>query len=330
MPNDQISNTLEEKNRSIPAEDPTDSEAQSFDAEAEPLYGALKCYFYTPKRGDIWGAFCFLFNCTTGETIECVFWVTRLLTSPPVDVNIGWREFNKSIPNIGVYEKTMGDKLLTSLLGILSLDLRIELNQNAGLPGQLTALATEIRKTFERTTHYFLEIKIAFERISHHDMAEAGVIPEESPGENAPNNPEKENKETTPDTLLTCLPVIDPARGTPVSELNPGDVLEVKIQGGIGLSELIEPYLYPPGQNAALPVLSIEKKENSDKIYVVLSVNENLKALLVVSKDLRLRTLQRATSQKRTIIINTDTVILWGTFILAMAVILLVFKFLLF
>ncbi|MDR1376957.1 MAG: hypothetical protein LBJ22_05555, partial [Synergistaceae bacterium] len=151
----------------------------------------------------------------------------------------------------------------------------------------------------------------------------------EDGGEAKPTeNPTPENVEKSfAGTLITCLPVIDPVRGTPVSELKPGDVLEVKIQGGIGAGELIQKYLNAMNQDAAFPVLSIEKKDD-DKTYVFLEISEEVKGLITVSKDLRLRTLQRGLSPKTTITINLDNVIFFGVLTVAAVVILFVIRFL--
>ncbi|MDR1978231.1 MAG: hypothetical protein LBQ42_05805 [Synergistaceae bacterium] len=331
MPNSQESNTQEKdaQNFLTPPEENPGSPATPPNETAQ-LYGALKCYFYTPKRGDIWGAFCFLFNGTTGETMENVFWVTRMLVGPPIDVNMGWRELNKAIPSMGVYEKAMGDKLINSMLEIFSPSARIELSQSADASARLGSLSTGIRNSFERTTHYFLELKMAFEHLSRQDMINAGVLPKEGEEAKAPDNPAAEKHEKSfAGTLITCLPVIDPVRGTPVSELTPGDVLEVKIQGGIGAGELIQQYLNSTNQDAAFPVLTVEKKDD-DKTYVVLEINEEVKGLITVSKDLRLRTLQRVPLQKKTIAINVDNLIFFGTLIAAAIVILFVIRFLFF
>jgi hypothetical protein len=329
MPNVQEPNTQEkDKESTPPAENPASPGAQPPGNEPPQLYGALKCYFCTPKRGDIWGAFCFLFNGTTGESIENVFWVTRLLASPPIDVNMGWRELNRAIPSMGVYEKSIGDKLITSMLEIFTPTARVNLSQNAEAP--LTLLSTEIRNNFERATHCFLEVKMAFERLSRQDMVNAGVLPKDDAEANAPDNPEvQEGEKSFAGTLVTCLPIIDPVRGIPVSELAPGDVLEVKIQGGIGAGELIQQYLNSTNQNAVFPVAAVEKKDD-EKTYIVLNINEEVKGLITVSKDLRLRTLQRGASQKTTLSVNMDNVIFWGTIVLATAVILFVIRFLFF
>ncbi|MDR2179580.1 MAG: hypothetical protein LBP21_04685 [Synergistaceae bacterium] len=272
-----------------------------------------------------------MFNGTTGETIENFFWVTRLLVGPPIDVHMGWREFNKTIPSMGVYEKSMGDKLITSMLEIFTPSLRVELSRQDNVSARLSSLSTDIRNSFERTTHCFLELKLAFESLSRQDMVNAGVLAKEGeeevkkPETNVPGSGEK----SFAGTLIMCLPVIDPTRGTPVSELKPGDVLEVKIQGGIGAGELIQQYLNSMNQDAAFPILAIEKKDD-DKTHVLLEINEEVKGMITVTKDLRLRTLRREPARKMTMTINLDNVIFFGTLAVAVVVILFVIKFLFF
>jgi hypothetical protein len=330
VPNNQEPNAQEQGEQNLltpPAEKPSDSGSPPSSDEALPFCGALKCYFYTPKRGDIWGAFCFLFNGTTGETLENVFWVTRLLVGPPLDVHMGWRELNKAIPSMGVYEKPIGDKLIHSILEIFSPSVRIDLIQSADASMRLNSLSTEIRNSFERTTHYFLELKMAFERVSQQDMVNAGVVSSEKEAKPAEAPPLEKDEKSFAGTLITCLPVIDPVRGTPVSELKPGDVLEVKIQGGIGAGELIQQYLTSMNQDAAFPVLSIEKKDD-DKTYVILEISDEVKGLITVSKDLRLRMLHRELSSKVTV--NLDNVIFFGVLTVAAVVILFVIRFLFF
>ncbi|MDR2137453.1 MAG: hypothetical protein LBO68_04110, partial [Synergistaceae bacterium] len=94
MPNNQESNMREQREEDVStsyeatATQGGDAPGENLPSgnEASQFYGALKGYFYTPKRGDIWGAFCLLFDGATGATIENVFWVTRQLIGPPIDV----------------------------------------------------------------------------------------------------------------------------------------------------------------------------------------------------------------------------------------------------
>ena len=88
--------------------------------------------------------------------------------------------------------------------------------------------------------------------------------------------------------LVQCLPLIDPVRGKAVSELLPGDFLEVQIASGTGAGGLLQQFLKATKQPSIFPVESIEKHE--DKIYIYLTINEEMRGLLTLNKDLRLRT----------------------------------------
>ncbi|MDR1378041.1 MAG: hypothetical protein LBJ36_03215 [Synergistaceae bacterium] len=325
--------TRKEQNVSTPPDAATRVEGSPaenpfYNNEAPQFYGALKGYFYTPKRGDIWGAFCFVFNVSTGEGLTNVFWVTRQLEVPFIDVNMGWRELSNAISNMGVYEKSVGDQLNSVMLEIFTVSARKELNHDLGSAQRLVSLSTELRHHFERTAHYFLEFTIAFESLSRQDLVDAGVLPESAEESAGVSQFEEKGKSLT-GTLITCLPVIDPTRGIPVSELRPGDVLEVKMQGGVGAGDMIQKYLTSTHQDAAFPVLSVERK-NDSKTYIFLDINDEIEGLITVTKDLRLRRLVQGASTNKTMIINVDNIIFFGTLIMAAIMILLVIRFLIF
>jgi len=298
------------------------------DNDVSEVYGALKCYFFTPKRGDIWGAFCFLFNGATGEHMENVFWTTRTLVGPAIDIDMPWKSLNKVIPQMGNYEKSLGDKLSVLMLESFPSTARIELCRSADPLEYLSIISGEIRSSFERTTHCFLEFKMSFECMSKQELTSAGVLTKESgPAEPEAHKTESEKKTLT-GALLNCQPVIDPVNGKPVSELKPGDMVEVKIQGGVGAGELIHKYLASTNQDAIFPVDSVEKSD-SEKIYIFLSINEEIKGIITVTKDLRLRVLQKNNIKTTPVTINLDNVIFVGILASAVIVIALVIRFLL-
>ena len=292
--------------------------------ESSQFYGALKCYFFTPKRGDVRGAFCFLFNGSTGDALDEVFWVTRALTGPNIDVNTGWREFNKSIPLMGTYEKAMGDKLSGALLEIFSSSVRMELGREEDASDCLSRIVVDLRGSFERTTRYFLEFRTAFERLTRQDLVDAGLLPGESTREQSPSEPKVMEEKSFSGTLITCMPVIDPVHGVPVSELRPDDRVEVKLQGGVGAGDLIYKYLSSTSQDAIFPVESIERKDD-EKTYVFLKISDEVKGLITVTKDLRLRVL-RSRPLGATISINMDNLIFAGVLLVAAVVIALVVR----
>jgi hypothetical protein len=299
--------------------------------ESSRSFCALKCYFYTPKRGDIRGAFCFVFS-EDGTILDEVFWATREMNGIDIDIMAGWRTLNKSIPVMGAYEKSLVEKLSSVTFDILSTSVRAELLQSSNVSEELENLSGELRNAFERATHYFLEIELRFERLSYHDLLESGVVStneEKEKETDASSDPQAEGEKSFPGTLVTCLPVIDPVRGKPVSELVPGDLVNVKIQGGVGAAELIQKYLISTSQEAVFPVETVEKKDD-DKTYVLLNISEEIHGLIVVTKDLRLSVVQRASIKRRVISFNADNIIFFGTLTIATIVILIAVRLLFF
>jgi hypothetical protein len=310
--------------------DETPQAIQAAQEESSRYAGALKCYFYTPKRGDIRGAFYYLFA-EDGKALDELFWATRDMNGVDIDVATGWRTLKKSIPSMGAYEISLVDKLSDVALEILTPSARAELLQSTDVSEEMEKLAEELRNSFERATHYFLEIKLRLEVLSHQNLIDAGVLAtgEEKAAAEASSPPQAEEEKSFTGTLITCLPIIDPVHGKPVSELVPGDLVNVKIQGGAGAGEMVQKYLTSMNQEAVFPVVTVETK-GDDKTYVLLHVSEEIHGLITVTKDLRLSTVQRASVKKRVISFNVDNVIFFGTITIAIIVVLLAVKILLF
>jgi hypothetical protein len=295
--------------------------------EASNSFGALKCYFHTPKRGDIRGAFCLLFA-ESGTSLDTIFWATRNMTGTDIDANTGWRELNKIIPSMGPYEKSLGEKLKEAMLDIVGPSVRIELLHPDGGSESLDDLAKKLRDAFERATHYFMEITLTFEHLSRQNLIEAGLLQAEGEeGADTSSHPQTQEEKSFSGTMITCLPVIDPVRGKPVSELVPGDLVNVKIQGGVGAAELIQRYLTSASQEAIFPVEGVLKEDN-DKTRVLLNISEEVHGLITVTKDLRLSVVERPSGRKRIISFNADNLIFFGTLAVAFILILIAVRIL--
>ena len=325
MPNSQEQHTQ----NLDPLEENIGQDASAVEPDDAGVYGVLKCYFYTPKRGDIWGAFSFLFNGTTGESMENVFWVTRALAGTSVDVNSPWQSLNKAIPKMGVYEKPLGDKLSALMLETFAANVRIELCRSIAPLEQLRVISDEICRQFERTTHCFLELKMAFERMSAQELANAGVLTKEAGEAVAEAERTKADEKSFAGTFINCLPVIDPVHGKPVSLIEPEDMIEVKMQGGVGAGDMIRKFLTSTNQDAIFPVERVDKS-NPDKAYIFLNINEEIKGIITATKDIRLRVLNMNNTKKTSITINVDNLILLGVLVVAIAAIAFAIRFLLF
>jgi hypothetical protein len=315
----------------IPPETPLAGESgtnapQGADFDTEVPSGALKCYFYTPRHGDVRGAFCMLFT-NTGDILDNLFWVTRSMSGADIDVMAGWRSVNKNILDMGAYEKALSEKLCAVMFDIFTPSVRAALLESAEAAEQLESLANDLRSSFERSVHYFMEISIRLERLSHQSLLDAGVLPPEEGTEE--KSPSETGENIFSGTVITCLPVIDPVWGKPVSELVPGDMVNVTIQDEPGVAELIQNHLDSTDQQTVFPVIAIERKEN-DKTCVLLHISEEIRGLITLTKDLRLNVLNPIEEKKPSFAINVDNVIFFGTFSIAVVVILLVIKFLFF
>ena len=169
---------------------------------------------------------------------------------------------------------------------------------------------------------------MAFECMTAQDLADAGVLTKESAPAEPVADKTKSDEKSFAGTLINCLPAIDPVYGKPVSELQPGDMVEVKLQGGVGAGDMIHKFLTSTNQDAVFPVESVEKA-SSEKTYIFLRINEEIQGVITVTKDLRLRVLNIG-QKKTTITINMDNVVFFGVLAAAAVVITLVVKFLFF
>jgi hypothetical protein len=290
-------------------------------------YGALKGYFHTPKRGEIWGAFCLLFNGAKGETMENLFWATRSLTGPAIDVSVGWREMARSVSSMGVYEKSLSEKLGNSLLELFPASVRIEMLKAPDIADRVGELAEQIRNHFERVTHCFLEFQLQLELLSRQDLIDAGVLQGELTNEsNEALQQAGEEEKSYAGTLVTCVPVIDPVRGKPVSEIVPGDKVHVKVQGRIG--DMVQKFLNSANQDSLFEVDAVEKRDD-EKTCIFLKISDEIKGLITVTKDIRL-SVAGTSVKKRVITLNLDNLIFFGIFGVSILVILLVIRFLFF
>jgi len=231
---------------------------------------------------------------------------------------------------MGNYERVLGEKLSVLMLDYFSSVTRVELCRSPNPSEMLETISGEIRNSFERATHCFLEFKIAFERLSEQDLSNAGVLTKGSGGTEPVVNKTAPEGKSFDVTLINCLPIIDPVYGKPVSELEPGDMVEVKMHGGVGAGDMIQKFLTSTNQDAIFPVERVDRNDVTEKTYVFLNINEEIKGIITVTKDIRLRVLDVKSKKKTSITINLDNIVLFAVFGAAAVIIALVVRFLLF
>ena len=136
---------------------------------------------------------------------------------------------------------------------------------------------------------------------------------EEESGEDGTSE-EKDKDKSFEGIVVPCLAVVDPVWGKPASQIAPGDILEVKIEGDTGPSGLVQKYLESTGQKPTFPVESIERRE--DKTFIVLRISDEIEGHMTLTKDLRLKakhTVKQREQQKH----GVEDLIFFGVMLLA-------------
>ena len=304
-PNEVSPNTASPETDEVTAveTDAASSDAASSAEEAPQDYVILKYTFITSKHvGDLCGAFCLIFEGTTGKTLFQAFWVTHADSLADLSASQDWRTFNRLTSRMGPYDKTWGDKLAPLIPELLPTADRRELYEADPQEAAqiLSRISEAIRKGYERVSHCLLDVSCDIERPSRDELIEAGLLeaPEEK-GESSGEIAAEEGPRSFSGILVQCLPLIDPIHGKVLADLVPGDILEVQIQSNVGAGGLVQQFLQATKQSPAFPIESIDRK--GGKTYVYLPINEEMRGLLTLNKDLRLRTLLTTTARRRRI-----------------------------
>ena len=299
-PNEASPNTVSPKTDEVTA---SSAGAESPAEEASEGYVALKYTFITSKQvGDLCGAFCLIFEGATGKTLFQAFWVTHADSLADLSSSQDWRTFNRLSSHIGPYDRTWGDKLAPLIPELLPTADRVELYRADPQEAAqiLSRISEAIRKGYERVSHCLLDVSCDIERPSRDELIEAGLLePPEEEGDSSEETAAEEGPRSFSGILVQCLPLIDPIHGKPLADLVPGDVLEVQIQSTVGAGGLVQQFLQATKQPTAFPIESIDRQE--EKTYVYLTINEEMRGLLTLTKDLRLRTLLTATDRRKRI-----------------------------
>ncbi|MBR1671309.1 MAG: hypothetical protein IJ702_00075 [Fretibacterium sp.] len=264
----------------------------------EPEYLALK-YTFTPSRGDMGGAFCLIFEGATGEIVHQALWLTRPYVQKSFKTNRDWRTFIKLFPQLGPYEKLWGDKLNVLLPELVPTEDRVELFEegDAAVKRRLLRVEGQVRRGFERATQCFFDVACEVEFLTRTELEKAKIIkaPADPFEEKAPEE-DNEDEKSFKGTVIQCRPRVDPVWGKPSSEVAPGDVLEVGIDGDGGPSALVQKFLEETGQAPTFPVEQVDRYE--DKTHIYLRISEEIQGVMTLTKDLRLKTKQAYVAKK--------------------------------
>ena len=83
-----------------------------------------------------------------------------------------------------------------------------------------------------------------------------------------------------------CQPVLDPVKGKATSEIVPGDIVGVVIEGE-GTSALVKKYL---DENKIEPLFPVEEiKETAGKKFFYVKISDEIRGVLTITKDIKIK-----------------------------------------
>ncbi len=280
----------------------------------EPEFIALKSTF-VPSRGDMGGGFCIIIEGKTGKTVFQVFWLAKPYASGVmIEPSKEWRTFVKRLPQFGPLDKDWGEKLQEQLKGILTLEEKKKLFENY-TKTKIRQLESIIRRSFENTAQCVFSALTEVEPVFRADLERAKIIKPlpPSPEELARQKKEQEEKEKAEQeekekeeakkegnfegTIIMCTPVVDPVKGKASSEVMPGDIIGVKIEGE-GTSALVKKYLEENNIEPLFPVDEIKETQGKKLIYV--KISDEIRGYVSITKDIKIKIKEQPKPEAKT------------------------------
>ena len=270
---------------------------------SDPEFLGLKSVF-TPSRGDMGGGFCTIFEGKTGKTVFQIFWLAKPYANGQIpEPGKDWRNFVKSLPSMGPLDKEWAEKLQANLKEILTIDEKKKLFENY-TKVKIRQLESIIRRSFEATSQCVFSAQTDAEPIARPELERAKVIKPlpPSPAELERMKREQEEKEKAEKeakekeeakkegnfegTIIKCNPQVDPVKGKASSEIVPGDIVGVTIEGD-GTSAVVNKYLQENNIEPLFPVDEIRETQGKKFIYV--KISDEIRGYVPITKDIKIR-----------------------------------------
>ena len=307
---DEITSTLDVKDIAAQTEKASEPvpPAEPVKKHDTPEFLAVKSSF-TPSRGDMGGGFCVIFEGSTGRTVFQVFWLAKPYAEGQVpEVQKDWRTFVKRLPSMGPLDKDWGEKLQAQLKEILTIEEKKKLYENY-TKAKIRQLESMIRRSFEATAQCLFTATTEAEPIARPELERAKIIKPlpPTPEELARQQREKEEQERKDQeerekeeakkegnfegTIIMCTPQVEPVRGKASSEIVPGDIIAVKIEGE-GTSALVKKYL---DENNIEPLFPVDEiRETQGKKFIYVKISDEIRGYVAITKDLKIRVKETA------------------------------------
>ena len=281
--------------------------------KSEPEFLALKSTF-TPSRGDMGGGFCVIFEGKTGKTVFQVFWLAKpYSTGMLVESSQAWRKFVQELPKMGPLDKDWGAKLQEQLKDILKIDEKKKLYENYTRP-KLKQLESMLRRSFENIAQCVFSATTDAEPVSRTELERAKIIKPlpPTPEQLAKMKQEEEDRKKAEEeekakeeakkegnfegTIIMCQPMLDPVKGKASSEITPGDIVGVKIDGE-GTSALVKKFLE---ENNIEPLFPVEEiKETAGKKFIYVKISDEIRGAISITKDIKIKVKEEAKPEQQ-------------------------------
>ena len=269
----------------------------------EPEFLALKSTF-TPSRGTMGGGFCVVFEGKTGKTVFQVFWLAKPYSQGVlIESSQGWRAFVKKLPQMGPLDRDWGEKLQEQLKGILKVEEKKKLYENYTRP-KLRQIESMVRRSFEGLTQCVFSATTDAEPVARNELERAKIIKPLPPSAEqlAKMQKEQEEKEKAEaeekakeeaqkegnfeGTIIMCSPLVDPVKGKASSEIVPGDIIGVKIEGE-GTSALVKKYME---ENNIEPMFPVEEiRDTAGKKFIYVKISDEIRGAITITKDIKIQ-----------------------------------------
>ena len=174
-------------------------------------------------------------------------------------------------------------------------------------------LESMIRRSFEQVSQCVFTAATDVELIARPELERAKVIKPlpPTPAELARQKAEQEERERQEQeerdkqeaskdgvfegTLIMCQPVLDPVKGCASSDIVPGDIIGVVIEGE-GTSALVKKYL---DENNIEPLFPVEEiKETAGKKFFYVKISDEIRGVITITKDIKIKI--KETEQRKT------------------------------
>ena len=303
MPEDSLNFDVRELAAATGKREESPAPAEDTPKRQESEFLALKSTF-TPSRGDMGGGYCVIVEGRTGKTVFQVFWLARPYAEGVlVESTQTWRKFVKELPKMGPLDKDWGAKLQEQLKEILKTDEKKKLYENSTRP-KLRQLESMVRRSFEGISQCVFSATTDVEEVGRLELERAKIIKPLPPTQEELDRQKQEKYEREraeaeekakenakkdgnfEGTIIMCTPLVDPVKGKASSEIVPGDIIGVKIEGE-GTSAIVKKYMEENNIEPLFPVDEI--KETAGKKFFYVKISDEIRGAITITKDIKIR-----------------------------------------